>query len=393
MQRRTTRIAAWCCFALAAGAAAQDPAVDPERAQAEQDAKTRLQAVREQMRALDAERSGTRSEIDILTAALRNDELTVNELARGVRLLEHDLDRRREELATLQARRAELERTLTSQRRAMAALLRSAYAVGRHDQLRMLFAPERATDVARLLAYHRYLERDRTRRIEAVTHDLNALATLTREVADASAALEAQRIELSAQSQRLDAARGERAKTLASLNAKLGDQTTRLRALGKDEQALLDLLERLRDAIGDVPMRLAGSEALSSLRGRVPWPVRGAVVTAFGARAVDGRVADGWRIAADAGSAVRAVAHGRVAYADWLKGYGLLIIVDHGDGYMSLYAHNDTLSKDVGDWVEAGEALGTVGSSGGNAEAGLYFELRKDGVPLDPVRWLTRAPR
>jgi septal ring factor EnvC (AmiA/AmiB activator) len=392
MRQRAARAAAGCLLALATTALAQQTPDDPAQAQAEREAKTRLEGVREQMRALDAERSGTRGEIDVLTAALRTDELTVNELARGVRVLERDLAQRREELAALQARRAELERTLSTQRRAMAALLRSAYAVGRHDQLRMLFAPERASDVARVLAYHRYLERDRTQRIAAVVRDLSALAALTREVDEASAALELRRLELDTQSQRLTAAREERAKTLAALNARLGDQNARFQALGRDEQSLLDLLARLRDAIGDIPVRLAGSEALSSLRGRLPWPVRGDVAAAFGAHAEDGRVIDGWRIAAQAGSAVHAIAHGRVAYADWLKGYGLLIIVDHGDGYMSLYAHNDTLAKDVGDWVEVGEVLGTVGNSGGHAEPGLYFELRWDGVPLDPVRWLSRAP-
>ena len=180
------------------------------------------------------------------------------------------------------------------------------------------------------------------------------------------------------------------APALASLERTFTDQGARLAALGKDEKDLVALLERLRDAIADIPKVLAGAEPLSTRRGRVPWPVEGRVLQGFGTTAPDGRAVEGLLIGARAGADVQAIAHGRIAYADWLKGYGLLAIVDHGDGFMSLYAHNEALLKDVGDWVDAGDALATVGASGGRSEPGVYFELRRDGQPVDPAAWLAR---
>jgi len=128
------------------------------------------------------------------------------------------------------------------------------------------------------------------------------------------------------------------------------------------------------------------------LRGRLNWPLRGKVVVRFGATAVDGeRSSQGVLIAAKDGSEVRAVSHGRVVYADWLRGYGLLLIIDHGEGYLSLYGYNETLLKEAGDWVDAGEVVATSGDSGGRKTAGLYFELRRDGKPIDPAAWMHPA--
>ena len=127
-------------------------------------------------------------------------------------------------------------------------------------------------------------------------------------------------------------------------------------------------------------------------RGRLPWPLAGKVAVGFGSSDDSGRAISGIVLAAATGAEVRAVSHGRVAYADWLKGYGLILILDHGDGYMSLYGYNESLLKDVGDWVDAGEAIATAGSSGGRQNAGLYFELRARGKPLDPRSWLKPGP-
>ena len=163
---------------------------------------------------------------------------------------------------------------------------------------------------------------------------------------------------------------------------------TMFAVMAKDEKGLLGLLERLRDVFADIPRKPDGAEPFASLRGRLVMPVRGQVSTRFGGSDANGRRISGWLIDAASGSEVHAVARGRVAYADWLKGYGLLLIVDHGDGWMSLYAFNDALLKDVGDWVRSGDPLATVGSSGGQGRPALYFELRRNGQPQDPKPWL-----
>jgi septal ring factor EnvC (AmiA/AmiB activator) len=122
----------------------------------------------------------------------------------------------------------------------------------------------------------------------------------------------------------------------------------------------------------------------------LPWPINGRLLTGFGPQLPDGRTSSGWLLDATAGAEIKAVAHGRVAFSDWLKGFGLIAIIDHGDGYMSLYASADALLRAAGDWVEAGEVVALAGSSGGQSAPGVYFELRRNGKPVDPVRWLLR---
>jgi septal ring factor EnvC (AmiA/AmiB activator) len=178
---------------------------------------------------------------------------------------------------------------------------------------------------------------------------------------------------------------------LAALEREIGAKDRRLKALVEDEARLQRVLATLRRALADLPRGFDAEKPFPTQRGHLPWPASGSVKAAFGARRGVGELKwNGILIAAPEGRAVHAVHRGRVAFADWLRGFGLLMIVDHGDGYMSLYGHNQHLLKEVGEWVEAGEAVASVGASGGRAESGLYFEIRHDGRPVDPVRWLAR---
>ncbi|HJT97281.1 MAG TPA: peptidoglycan DD-metalloendopeptidase family protein, partial [Rhodanobacteraceae bacterium] len=191
-----------------------------------------------------------------------------------------------------------------------------------------------------------------------------------------------------AEGKRLAQERAARERLLVEIDARLKDQRARITTLGRDEAELAGLLERLRDVFADIPKQLAGAEPFASQRGRLAWPVRGKIVTAFGASDESGRRSSGLLVAAKTGTAVHAVSHGRVVFADWLRGYGLMLIVDHGDGYLSLYGCNETLLKDVGDWVDGGETIATSGASGGQKTPGLYFELRAKGQAVDPKGWL-----
>ncbi len=191
-----------------------------------------------------------------------------------------------------------------------------------------------------------------------------------------------------AEGTRLENERNEREALVGELDSKLKEQGARAAALGKDEKSLGGLIEKLRDVFADIPKQLAGAEPFASMRGRLALPLKGRLVTSFGAVDESGRRSSGLLIAAKNGSAVHAVSHGRVVFADWLRGYGLMIIVDHGDGFLSLYGCNETLLKDVGDWVDAGETIATSGASGGQKTAGLYFELRAKGQAVDPKGWL-----
>jgi len=374
--------------ALSPLSAQDDPASGPARDAEAVQIKQRLEAVREQQRSIDAERKDVRGERDATLATLREDELAIGAAAREIAQIDTQLAVLAEQIKRLGDDAAQIETRLQRQRTEIAALLRSAHAAGRHERLRIVFAPEQVGRIARALAYHRYLQRDRMTRIAALGEDLDALADLRARTAHAQQIASQARSARQQQVATLDGARAARAQTLAALDERLVDQAARLAALKIDERSMLGLLERLRDAIADIPKVLAGAEPFASLRGRLPWPAVGRVVEGFGTPGSGGRSLEGVRIAAAQGAPVRAVSHGRVAFADWMAGYGLLLIVDHGDGYMSLYAHNDALRSDVGDWVDGGEVIAAAGSSGGRSDYGVYFELRAKGQPLDPVRWL-----
>jgi septal ring factor EnvC (AmiA/AmiB activator) len=158
--------------------------------------------------------------------------------------------------------------------------------------------------------------------------------------------------------------------------------------MAEDQEELQRLLELIEQAVADLEVP-AEYQAFEAFRGQLPWPVAGRASNRFGARRGQGTLRwQGLVIPAEEGSTVNAIHHGRVVFADWFRGSGLLLIIDHGDGFMSLYAHNEALLREVGEWVSAGAAVATVGNSGGRAEPGLYFEIRKDGKPTDPVAWL-----
>ena len=227
-------------------------------------------------------------------------------------------------------------------------------------------------------------------KVRKLLADLAAVAEIERVINEAKAKLEVEQSHASRESARLGDERQKRERVLATFDEQLALGQTRLEALGRDEQDLLRLLEELRDIFADIPKQIEAALPFASMRGRLRRPHAARISVGYGDTIGTGRVSEGWLLAADVGDEVHAVAHGRVAFADWLKGFGLLLILDHGDGYLTLYAQNEALLKDVGDWVEAGAAIATSGASGGAAQAGLYFELRHQGRPLDPKPWFAR---
>ncbi len=376
--------------ALLAGAAhaRAEEAPDPQRAAQEQETKKKLDAVRAELKALAEQQRAAGGERDDAARALRDKELALAAVAKDVRALDATVAAQQARLDELDAEKAGLDRTLATQREALGGLLRSAYALGHGEELKLLLQQDDVAAISRVLAYHRYFQRAQVEQIERLLGDLRRLADVQAQIRGASAELAASRDARAAEGAKLDGERSARAELLAQLEAKLKDQAARLAALGRNEAELGNLLERLRDVFADIPKQLAGAESFATQRGRLAWPLQGKVVTAFGAADESGRRSSGLLLAAKTGSPVHAISHGRVAFADWLRGYGLMLIVDHGDGYLSLYGCNETLLKDVGDWVDAGETIATSGASGGQKAAGLYFELRAKGQAVDPRGWL-----
>lgn len=375
-----------CGLLIVGRVCAQDE--DPTRAAQETQTKQQLAQVREQIHQLSLASKDTDTQRNAAVAALREQEMKIAATAKELRALDQQLARQQSKLDDLLAQRTTLDGQLKDQRDALAALLRSAYAMGRDEELKLLLAQDRVDRVGRVLAYYRYFESARLREIGDLLRNLDALAKLQADIETATATLETARAERAVQARQLDAEREQRHEKLAALEATLKDQRGRLAALDRDQQALVDLLAKLRDIFADIPAHPTGAEAFADLRGKLPWPLRGRIIEAFGAHAGGARAAQGMLIAAKSGSEVHAISHGRVVFADWLRGYGLMLILDHGDGYLSLYGDNETLLKDVGDWVDAGQVVATSGDSGGQPTPGLYFELRYRGKAIDPAGWL-----
>ncbi len=363
---------------------AQAPAAQIDEKEAEQ----KLEQVRAHIRELTVALRSTEGERDQATDAVRKQELAIAHAAADVQAIDLQLESQTSELDGLGKKRDLLAEKLGKQREALAVLLRSAYALGRSEELKLLLQQEDVATVARVLAYHRYFQRARVNRIDDLLVDLKQLADLQQRIGDKRVELTTTRSQREIEVASLQAERGERAKLLASIDAALDEQKGRLALMAKDENGLLKLLESLRDVFADIPKNLSGAEPFASLRGRLRTPASGKILTGFGGRDASGRQLSGVLIGSADGSPVHAIARGRVAFADWLKGYGMLLILDHGDGYMSLYGYNESLRKEIGDWVSAGEMIATSGSSGGQKGAALYFELRLKGKPINPKSWL-----
>jgi septal ring factor EnvC (AmiA/AmiB activator) len=289
-------------------------------------------------------------------------------------------------LVELQAERARQETELSGEKESLAALMRSAYALGRLDTLKLVLAQDQLADTGRLLAYQAQLQRVRLTRIDRVRELLRSLQALQTETEAARAALEVVRIAEAENVKALEGERRRRQGILAELKRALAKVEARVDELDRDRSDIEELLAQLRSVIGDVPSLLDGDRPFAELKGRLPRPLDGKLLLGFG-QVYSGRASAGVRIQATRGEQVRAVARGRVAFADWLRGYGLLLILDHGDGYMSLYGRCESLLASEGEWVESGNALALAGDSGGAREVALYFELRHSGQALDPALW------
>ncbi len=316
-------------------------------------------------------------------------ERQVSSTRRAVRETADRLQTIQREIEALKVRRAELETEVAEHAHSLAVQLAMAYRHGGGSRLKMLLNQDDPRRVARQLAYHGYLTRARLDAMEDLDDALERLAATTGELLeqqhDEQTALEQREDELDA----LESARQRREQALAQLEGRIQDDRERVAELKEDAAELSRLLDDLAVALADVPPDFEVA-SFSELRGDLPVPVNGRLVRSFGEQRGGGLQWSGWLFRASAGEPVQAVAHGRVAYADWLRGYGLLLILDHGEGFMSLYAHNESLLRDVGDWVGPGEAISTVGNTGRADDFGVYFELRRDGRPIDPVNWLAR---
>ena len=412
------------------------PAFADERAQTQQ----QLDATRQDIAELKKTLGKLQEEKAGVQKDLKATETDIGNLEKQVEALQQQLKKTEGELERLDTEKKKLQSARVEQQRLIAIQARSAYQNGREEYLKLLLNQQNPEKFARTLTYYDYLSKARLEQLRAFNDTLRQLAGVERDIGSQQAQLLAQRADLDTRRQALEVERGKRREVLAKLNGDVKDRDQKLRAREQDQADLSKVLKTIEETLARQareaeearqkallaaqeaeqrrqreaaaaaareaptpapqapraptgPMVSSSGEsfggAFASARGKLPWPVDGRLLARFGeTRGDDVRTKwDGVMISASAGSQVHAVHGGRVVFADWLRGAGLLVILDHGNGYLSLYGHNQTLLKSAGDVVKAGDAIATVGTSGGQSTPALYFAIRQQGKPTDPSQW------
>jgi len=386
--RHTVPLSLTLLFTLLLGA------LPAEGLAASDDNTARLQQLREQIHDLRKELDSDRQRKQSLQSRLRDTEKRIGKTAALLRELDQQIRRQKRELKNLNKKQKGLHNDLRQHRIALGQQLRAAYASGQQEYLKILLSQQDPAAVARILAYYDYYNRARLEKIRALDERLTALTALEKKIQQQTRRLERNRTERVNEKQQLERSRSERSQLLAKLKQDMRGKDRRLSQLLEDEKQLQRLLKRLTKRSEKAPLELGEGKPFAQLRGKLIWPTAGRITARFGQRRKVGKLRwQGVRINAREGTEVRAVSHGRVVFSDWLRGFGLLTIIDHGDGYMSLYGGNQSLYKEVGDWIEAGEVIAAVGNSGGNEKHALYFEIRHNGKPVNPLKWCRGKPK
>ncbi|SDL55026.1 Septal ring factor EnvC, activator of murein hydrolases AmiA and AmiB [Modicisalibacter muralis] len=349
------------------------------------DAEARVNALSADIQALAARLEETGEARSDASRALEEVEIALGETHQRLDALHAERRRLDDEIATLEERRAELEAQQAEQIEALRVQLDALYRLGAAPQLKLLLNQDDPARLDRMQSYLNYLARARNERLEA-------LARLDARLAENRAELDARRKrlvslagELNAQSVALAERMRERAALVAKLDDRYSDEQARLEQLNRNRAHAEQVLDQIREQLARLEQP-PPSTAIAETQGELPWPVQGDVVSSFGNG--EGINRNGLVIAADEGSAVRAIHPGRVVFANWMRGFGNLLIIDHGDDIMSLYAHVQHFNVAVGERVKRDEIIAAVGMTGGRSRPALYFEVRRGGEPIDPAQWI-----
>jgi len=354
------------------------------------DEEAELEALRGRMtdmrRALESDQ-GKRSAAE---TELRKVETDIGERNAALRRLRDQQSETARRIGELERERVVVEARIGVERDSLAAQVRAAYVTGRNERLKLLLNQQDPAHLGRMVVYYDYFNRMRRDTIASVAADLarlNAVATEQETEAMRQRQLEQRQ---SQELDKLEQARARRAEVLVAVDASIRAKGDAIAEMETQAATLEKLVEELREVLRDFPVE--ADAPFADVKGQLAWPLRGRLLRDLGQPRAQGRLKwDGVLVGAAPGTQVKAVYHGRVAYADWLTGLGLLVILEHGDGYLTLYGHNESVFKSVGEWVAPGETIAEVGDSGGQAQPALYFEIRRGRQPQNPHRWFANG--
>jgi len=376
---------AFCLCHVAMLQAQSETATSPRQLEVEQ----QLVQLQHDIQSLQQSLTAARSDHQAAQQQLKQLDLSIQQSSLAIRLLEAQLAEQSAELKQLEDQRKQQLEQLQVDQQQLAEQVGDTYRLTRQSRLKLVFNQDNATELGRMLAYYEHINRAQTRKIETLRAALASLEAIYQRIE-----IQLQAIASAQRSQQLELQQKQQQRELrqtlvADLQQQIGSDEAQLREFEQNRKDLETLLEKLSDVFADIPSNLGQQVSVSKQKGRLAAPLQAKVRKAFGQKRSGGMYWQGWVFDAQPGSEVSSIAYGRVAFADWLRGYGLMIIIDHGEGFMSLYGYNESLLWEVGDWVEPGSIIATVGSNNAG-EQGLYFELRKDGKALDPAAWLKR---
>ncbi len=321
-------------------------------------------------------------------AELQKLERKIAKTAHALRITGNKHKTSSKRLKRLKKELKQLNKQLSAQRDMLAKQIRSAYAMGQQPQLKLLLNQQQPSEMGRTLVYYNYLNKARSQQISSYLENIQNKQQLEQSIEQSTRKLAKLLNKQRQQKKSLSQHRSSRKRILATLNRSIEQQELTLDNLQSSRNRIEQLLMSLGELLADIPNAPIDDKPFAELKGQLPWPIKGTFSARYGTSKNQGDLT--WKgvvIAADYGTPVRAISYGRVAFADWLQGFGFITIIDHNNGYLSLYGHNQELYKQAGDWVEAGEVIATVGDSGGQSESGLYFELRQNGSPINPSAW------
>ncbi len=370
--------------AMATGALAQDTDLTLIK-------ERELEEVREQISRLKQSMDRRAADRDRITGELQAAEVKVAETRQYLREIERQRKYSQKKKAGLDEQLERRMVELDTETRQLGAQVRAAYTSGRQERMKLLLNQHDPATLGRLWTYYRYLGEYRGENIASVNNYIRELDDLRRQVTAETNRLAGLARARIAELDTLNIAQQKRQDLLTTLRAKIAEQGSEIDRLTVQEQDLARLIAELTSILSDYP--ITSEQPFSDLKGRLTWPVAGALLHDFGQPRAGGRLKwNGVVLAAPRGREIRAIYHGRVIFADWLVGMGLLVIVDHGEGYMTLYGYNEATLKTAGDWVAPGDVIATVGDSGGQSSPGLYFEIRQGTRPLRPASWISKQP-
>lgn len=374
--RASIRAVVACCVLLLLSGVAH--------AQQTDDAEKELAALQAELKARQQALVNSKASADELQTVLAESEKQIGGVAGKLNATRKALAENKQQQAVLSTRRDELRQAIAQQQTMLAGQLKSAFIAGHYDYAKMIFYQQDAAKFERIITYYKYLNQARQANISEFTSTVNELESVTASLQVKADELTQLQADQQKQQNELVARQQDRQQTLQQLNNKIASEESHIAQLREAEQALMEAIERA-ERMSQIPQELTG---LTSDKGRLLQPADGTVRKLFGKRR-QGQVRwKGIMIDGREGSAVKAIAHGRVIYADWLRGFGLVTIIEHGDGFMSVYGHNQALLRQAGESVAQGETVALLGQSGGQSSPNLYFEIRHKGKAVNPADWL-----